>query len=63
MMERPRKQVLEEGGMNTTRMVAEDMRTVLSWHDDFRNERTTVEQYLNGKGHIVIFHSKVPLRT
>ena len=28
------KQVLEESGINTTCTVAEDMRTVLSWHDD-----------------------------
>ena len=28
------KQVLEESGINTALMVAEDMRTVLSWHDE-----------------------------
>ena len=33
------KEVLEERGINTSRMVAEDMRTVLSWHDDFWNVR------------------------
>ena len=49
------KQVLEERGINTTRMVAEDMRTVLSWHNDFKNEKTIVEHYLNGRGHIVLF--------
>ena len=31
------KQVLEERGINTTRMVAKNMRTVLSWHGNFRN--------------------------
>ena len=29
------KQVSEESSINTTCTVAEDMRTVLSWHDDF----------------------------
>ena len=52
------KQVLEERGINTARMVAEDMRTVLSWHDDFRKEKTIVEHYLNGRGHLVMFIPK-----
>ena len=49
------KQVLEERSINTTHMVAEDLRTVLSWHNDFRNEKTIVEHYLNGRGHLVMF--------
>ena len=52
------KRVLEERGINTSRMVGEDMRTVLSWHDDFKNEKTIVEHYLNGRGHIVLFIPK-----
>ena len=52
------KQILEERGINTTRMVADDMRTVLLWYDDFWNEKTIVEHYLNGRGHIVMFVSK-----
>ena len=52
------KQVLEERGINTARMVAEDIRTVLSWHDDFRNEKTIVEHYLNGRGHLAMFIPK-----
>ena len=52
------KQVLEEKGINTARMVAEDMRTVLSWHDDFRKEKTIVEHYLNGRGHPAMFIPK-----
>lgn len=57
------KQVLEERGINTARMVAEDMRTVLSWHDDFRKEKTIIEHYLNGRGTPCHVYSKVPLRT
>ena len=52
------KQVLEERGINTARMVAEDMRTVLSWHDDLRKEKTIVEHYLNGRGHLAMFIPK-----
>ena len=59
-MERSRvmKQVLEERGINTTRIVAENTRTVLLWHDNFQNEKTIVEHYLNGRGHIVVFVPK-----
>ena len=39
------KRVLEERGINTSRMLADDMRIVLSFHDDFRNEETIVEHY------------------
>jgi len=39
-------------------MVAEDMRTVLSWHDDFRNEKAIVEHHLSVRGHIVMFIPK-----
>ena len=38
------KAVLEERGVNTERMKADDMRTVLSFHDDFVNEQTMVEK-------------------
>ena len=37
-------------------MVAEDMRTVMSWH--FRTEKTTVEHYLIERGHVVMFIPK-----
>ena len=49
------KMVLEERGINTSRMNADDMRVVLSYHDDFRNKKTIVEHYLEGRGHIVFF--------
>ena len=43
--------ILEEHGINTSRMKADDMRTVLSFHDDFQNEKTPVEQFIIEKGH------------
>ena len=39
-------------------MNADDMRVVLSYHDDFHNEKTIVEHYLEGRGHIVFFVPK-----
>ena len=52
------KQVLRERGINTERMVADDMRVVLSMHDDFRKEQTIVEQFLTAQGHQVFFIPK-----
>ncbi len=54
--------VLEERGINTACMLAEDMQTVLSFHDDFQNEKTIVELSLSDRGHIVMFVPKFHLR-
>ena len=45
------KAILEECGINTERMKADDMRTVLSFHENFANEKTIVEKLIIGKGH------------
>ena len=50
--------VLRERGINTERMLADDMRVVLSNHDDFAMEQTIVEHYLKDRGHIVFFLPK-----
>lgn len=52
------KIVLEERGINASRMVADNMRTLLSRHEDFRTEKTIVEHYLIEKGHVVMFIPK-----
>lgn len=52
------KAVLEERGVNTEKMVAADMRVVLSHHYDFENEKTIIEKYLEDKGFRVIFIPK-----
>ena len=36
----------------------DDMRIVLSHHEDFRTEKTIVEHYLENRGHIVLFIRK-----
>ena len=50
--------ILRERGINTVTMKADDMRTVLSYHEDFATEDTIVENYLKGRGHKVYFLPK-----
>ena len=46
--------VLEERGINTRNMKADDMRDILSSHPDFQNEKSMIEHFLfEEKGHIV----------
>ena len=52
------KAVLEERGVNTERMKAEDMRMVLSFHDDFVKEKTMVEKLITEKGHRCVYLPK-----
>ena len=43
------KRVLEERGINTATLVADDMRKILSNHHDFATEKTKVEHLLEMK--------------
>ena len=52
------KQVLEERGINTRTLHADDMRIILANHEDFRTEKTIVEQYITSRGHTVLFIPK-----
>ena len=52
------KAILEERGINTSRMKADDMRAVLSFHDDFVNEKTIVEHFITDKSHTGLFLPK-----
>ena len=52
------KTILAERGINTATMKANDMRVVLSNHDDFVNEKTIVEHYIKRRGHVAIFVPK-----
>ena len=52
------KMILEERGINTSSMKADDMKIVLSLHDDFRTEKTLVEKFLIDEGHKVMFLPK-----
>ena len=47
--------ILRERGINTASMKADDMRTVLTFHDDLLHENTIVEDYLKDRGHKVNF--------
>ena len=50
--------ILRERGINTVTMKADDMRTVLSFHEDFATENNIVEEYLKSRGHQVYFLPK-----
>ncbi len=52
------KTILTERGINPTTLKADDMRTILSFHDDFRLEKTQVEQYVEGRGFNCLFLPK-----
>ena len=43
--------ILEERGINTATLKADDMRTILSNHGDFLNEKTQVEHYISSQGY------------
>ena len=50
--------VLEERGINTRTLVTEQMKEILAQHDDFKNEKSRVEHFLESKRHTVIFLPK-----
>ena len=50
--------ILAERGIFMVRMKAKDMRTVLSNHDDFWNEKAAVHNYVESRGHRVFFLPK-----
>ena len=52
------KLVLKERGINTATLKADDIRTILSFHHDFRTERTLVEQSILDKGQQIVFFPK-----
>ena len=52
------KQVLEERGINTGTLKADEMRVILANHDDFRAKKTIIEHFLSSHGHQVHFIPK-----
>ena len=52
------KAILEERGVDTSKMKAPDMRLVLGGMHDFKYERTKLEKYLKERDHRVIFIPK-----
>ena len=52
------KQVLEERGINTGTLKADDMQVILANHDDFRAEKTIIEHFLSSRGHRIHFIPK-----
>ena len=56
-------QVLKERGVDTRGMKVEDMHQELASHWDFQEEKTKIEHFLNGRGHICMllpkFHCEI----
>ena len=52
------KAILEERGVNTRKMKADDMRKKLSQYPDFQNQKTLLEEYIESRGHICMFFPK-----
>ena len=50
--------ILLKRGINTSTMHAEDMRVMLSNHDDFANEKKIVEHFLQERDHLAYFLPK-----
>ena len=50
--------ILEERGINTASLKLEQMIVILSQHDDFKNEKNSLETMLIGKGHTTVFLPK-----
>lgn len=52
------KKVLEERGVDVSRMKAKDMRMRLREMQDFKYEKTKVETFISSRGHHCIFNPK-----
>lgn len=52
------KAVLEERGICTDTLVADQMRTILSNHEDFKSEQPKLIHYLSDRGHTALFLPK-----
>ena len=50
--------MLEERGVNTTGLKADDMRKILKSYDDFKNEKPKLLKFLEDKGHAAYFLPK-----
>ena len=50
--------VLEERGVNTVGMKVKDMRDMLKSFPDFKSQKTILEDYIEGRGHICMYFPK-----
>ena len=50
--------ILEERGVSTATLKLDDMVVILSQHEDFKNEKNSLETMLTGKGHTAVFLPK-----
>ncbi len=55
------KAILEERGVNTKGMKAQDLRDKLKTYTDFQNQKTLLEEYVESRGHLCMFYPKISL--
>ena len=52
------KKILEERGVDTSRMRCKEMRELLKTYPDFQRQRTILEDHIEQRGHICLFYPK-----
>lgn len=52
------KTIRQERGINASTLKADNMRTILTNHDNFLNEKTEVEHYIESRGFLCFFLPK-----
>ena len=52
------KMILEERGVDTKNMRAEDMRKKLKTYSNFKIQKTLLEEYIEERGHLCLFYPK-----
>ncbi len=52
------KAVLVERGVDTTGMKANDLRSALKTHPDFKEQKTLLEEFVEGRGHLCLYYPK-----
>ena len=52
------RKILQEREVDTTGMRAKDVRVVLKTHPDYNAQKTTLEEYIEERGHICLFYPK-----
>ncbi len=52
------KAVLEERGVNTKGMKANDLKSALKTHPDFQEQKPLLEEFVGGRGHICVYYPK-----
>ena len=50
--------ILQERGIDTRSLKLDDMRIILAYHEDFRNEKNALDHFLSQQGHTAVYLPK-----